>query len=256
MPPLPQWPTRWASADSAAATDAINELQVERVVGGLVRSLLPGGTVGILRLSYKPYTAVIDASQGVAIAAALAEAGYSVIVSDPQAAPAAQAVLGSLVEVAAVEPCAARCGIRIITTPWPQYKDLPLAALQRAGGRLIVVDCWRLLLPAAVGEAVDLVYLGQGADQQAAMDETSGRADIVTQVRRRARRRPRPVRPNQACLRIGSGDRIVVTGGGGLIGGCLVRQLIEQGFRRVRAADLKPLRLRPAAGGCLPLRLS
>ncbi|MGE0039258.1 MAG: NAD-dependent epimerase/dehydratase family protein [Xanthobacteraceae bacterium] len=41
--------------------------------------------------------------------------------------------------------------------------------------------------------------------------------------------------------RIGSGDRIVVTGGGGLIGGCLVRQLIEQGFRRVRAADLKPL---------------
>ncbi|MGE0039259.1 MAG: UDP binding domain-containing protein [Xanthobacteraceae bacterium] len=165
-----------------------------------MRSLLPGGTVGILRLSYKPYTAVIDASQGVAIAAALAEAGYSVIVSDPQAAPAAQTVLGSLVEVAAAEPCAARCGIRIITTPWPQYKDLPLAALQRAGGRLIVVDCWRLLLPAAVGEAVDLVYLGQGADQQAAMDETSGRADIVTQVRRRARRRPRPVRPNQACL--------------------------------------------------------
>jgi hypothetical protein len=35
-----------------------------------------------------------------------------------------------------------------------------------------------LLSPAAVGEIVDLVYLGQGADQQAAMDETSGRADV------------------------------------------------------------------------------
>ena len=42
-----------ASAELAEATDAINRRQVERVVG-LVRSLLPGGTVGILGLSYKP----------------------------------------------------------------------------------------------------------------------------------------------------------------------------------------------------------
>ncbi len=41
--------------------------------------------------------------------------------------------------------------------------------------------------------------------------------------------------------RAGSDDLIVVAGGGGFIGGWLVRQLLAQGFRRVRAADLKPL---------------
>ena len=162
-----------SSADLAEATDAINQRQVERVVG-LVRSLLPRGTVGILGLSYKPHTAVIEASQGVAIAAALAEVGYSVIVSDPQAAEAAQAVLGSLVEVATADACAARCDVLIIATPWPQYKDLPLAALRRAYGRLIVIDCWRLLPPVIFGEILNLVYLGRGAGKWVAKNGGNG----------------------------------------------------------------------------------
>jgi UDPglucose 6-dehydrogenase len=154
---------------------------VERVVG-LVRNRLPGGTVGILGLSYKPHTAVIEMSQGVAIAAALAEAGYAVIVSDPQAAPAAQAVLGSLVEVAAADTCAARCDVLIIATPWPQYKDLPLSALQRADGRLIVIDCWRMLPPATFGEIVQLVYLGHGADERAAKDDVRGQPEVSRKI--------------------------------------------------------------------------
>jgi UDPglucose 6-dehydrogenase len=169
------------SADLADATDAINRRQVERLVG-LVRSLLPGGTVGILGLSYKPHTAVIEMSQGVAIAAALAEAGYAVIVSDPQAAPAAQAVLGSLVEVAAADTCAARCDVLIIATPWPQYKDLPLSALQRADGRLIVIDCWRMLPPATFGEVVQLVYLGHGANERTAKDDMRGQPEVSRKV--------------------------------------------------------------------------
>jgi UDPglucose 6-dehydrogenase len=169
------------SADLAEATDAINRRQVERVVG-LVRSLMPAGTVGILGLSYKPHTAVIEASQGVAIAAALAEIGYAVIVSDPQAAPAAHAVLGSLVEVAAADACAGRCDVLIIATPWPQYKDLPLAALRRAERPLIVIDCWRMLPPATFGEVVQLVYLGHGADERAAKDDVRGQPEVSRKV--------------------------------------------------------------------------
>jgi nucleoside-diphosphate-sugar epimerase len=41
-------------------------------------------------------------------------------------------------------------------------------------------------------------------------------------------------------MSIGKDDLIVVTGGGGFIGGWLVGRLIELGFRRVRAVDLKP----------------
>jgi GDP-D-mannose 3',5'-epimerase len=40
---------------------------------------------------------------------------------------------------------------------------------------------------------------------------------------------------------IGADDLIVVAGGGGFIGGWLVRHLLERGFRRIRSVDLKPL---------------
>jgi nucleoside-diphosphate-sugar epimerase len=40
--------------------------------------------------------------------------------------------------------------------------------------------------------------------------------------------------------RSGDGDLVVVTGAGGFIGGWLVRHLLEEGARRVRAVDLKP----------------
>jgi GDP-D-mannose 3',5'-epimerase len=40
--------------------------------------------------------------------------------------------------------------------------------------------------------------------------------------------------------RSGDGDLVVVTGAGGFIGGWLVRHLLEEGVRRVRAVDLKP----------------
>jgi nucleoside-diphosphate-sugar epimerase len=41
--------------------------------------------------------------------------------------------------------------------------------------------------------------------------------------------------------RITTDDVIVIAGGGGFIGGWLVRHLLERGFRRVRSIDLKPL---------------
>ncbi len=42
-------------------------------------------------------------------------------------------------------------------------------------------------------------------------------------------------------INTGAHDTVVVAGGGGFIGGWLVRHLLESGFRRVRAVDVKPL---------------
>jgi UDPglucose 6-dehydrogenase len=75
------------------ATDQINRAQPARIVN-LVRTLLARGTVGILGLSYKPDTSVIEQSQGIEIAALLAQAAYRVRVFDPQCLDAAMAVLG------------------------------------------------------------------------------------------------------------------------------------------------------------------
>jgi UDPglucose 6-dehydrogenase len=155
-----------AQADIPEATDNINRRQLGRMID-LVRGIMPRGTVGILGLSYKPNTAVVEESQGVAIASLLADAGYQVLVSDPEALGAAAAVLGNKVEaVAAAEECAARADLLIIATPWPCFRNLPLQALRRPGRRLPVIDCWRLLPPSEFSETVEFIYLGRQGQPQ------------------------------------------------------------------------------------------
>jgi UDPglucose 6-dehydrogenase len=149
-----------AHADIAEATDAINKRQVARVVS-LVRGLMPHGTVGILGLSYKPNTAVIEESQAIAIALQLAAAGYRVVGYDPQANGAAKAVLDGKIEIAPdVVGCAQKADLVVVATPWPAFKDIPRAALERAYGRLTIVDCWRML-PPEFAEVADLLYIGK-----------------------------------------------------------------------------------------------
>jgi UDPglucose 6-dehydrogenase len=81
--------------DLAEATDRLNEHQLSRLIGAVEASAEPGETVAVLGLSYKPHTPVIEESQGVALAAMLADAGYKVTVFDPLAHAAATSVLGS-----------------------------------------------------------------------------------------------------------------------------------------------------------------
>jgi UDPglucose 6-dehydrogenase len=162
-----------AQGDIPDASDVINCRQLERMTA-LVRGMIARGTVGILGMSYKPGTAVIEESPGVAMASDLADAGYRVLVSDPEALGAAAAVLGSKVEaVATAEECAARSDLLIIATPWPCFRELRLQALWRSGRRLPVIDCWRLLPPAEFAEVVELVYLGQGRQPLPDMDSAA-----------------------------------------------------------------------------------
>jgi UDPglucose 6-dehydrogenase len=149
-------------ADIPDATDRINRRQLARVMV-LLRGVLSRGTVGVLGLSYKPGSAVIEASPGIAIASTLADAGYRVLISDPEALGAAAAVLGDKVEAASMDECVAGADVVIIATPWPCYRDLPNAALQRADRPLRVIDCWRLL--AADSANIELIHLGRGAEK-------------------------------------------------------------------------------------------
>jgi UDPglucose 6-dehydrogenase len=164
-----------ARPDIVEATGLINQLQVTRIVD-LVRRLLARGTVGILGLSYKPNTPVIEESQGVAMAVQLAEAGYRVLVHDPLALNAAASVLQEKAEpVDQAEVCAAEADLLIIATAWPAFRQLPHEALQREDGRLLVIDCWRLLPPEEFSEVVELVYLGQGGNASINAEEDRAR---------------------------------------------------------------------------------
>ena len=65
-----------ARADVAEATDRINRYQIDRLVSAVASRLNRGARVGILGLSYKPETGVIEESQGVMLAASPRRPGF------------------------------------------------------------------------------------------------------------------------------------------------------------------------------------
>jgi UDPglucose 6-dehydrogenase len=155
-----------ADAPLAEATDAVNVAQTDRLARIVQSRLKPGSAVGILGLSYKPDTNVIEESPGVALARLLGEAGYDVNVYDPVATDAALGVLdGAARGAASVTELLERSDVVVIATPWREFAELPIEALGRDGERTIVIDCWRLLSDDTYGEAIDIVRLGRALEE-------------------------------------------------------------------------------------------
>jgi UDPglucose 6-dehydrogenase len=155
----------------AEATDQLNRRQVPRLAE-IIRSRLPeGGTVGILGLSYKPHTEVIEESQGLDLARHLSSSEVKVVVYDPAAMENAKRELGNAVACAAsAAACARQADVLVITTAWPEFKNLTPADLKPGARRPAIVDCWRVLpadLFANLSEYLRLGYGGADAGAEA-----------------------------------------------------------------------------------------
>jgi UDPglucose 6-dehydrogenase len=127
----------------AEATDALNRRQVPRLAELILSRLPDGGTVGILGLSYKPDTEVIEESQGLGLAKHLLHQGVRVAVFDPAAMENARSVLiGNVIFAKTALECAHQADVLAITTPWKEFASISIPALKPAA---IIVDCWRIL---------------------------------------------------------------------------------------------------------------
>jgi UDPglucose 6-dehydrogenase len=150
-------------ATLAKATDQVNRRQVARLRERIVAVTPPGESVGILGLSYKPDTEVIEESQGLMLASHLAADGYKVVVYDPAAMDNARRVLGDRVTYAqSMEACAAQVGVLVIATPWKQFQALRPQHLRQSNTRPVVVDWWRVLPPAVFEPTADYLACGKG----------------------------------------------------------------------------------------------
>jgi UDPglucose 6-dehydrogenase len=150
-------------ADLAEATDTINDRQTDRLRYAIERSLPTGSRVAILGLSYKPDTAVIDESQGIALALKLLEGGFHVVVSDPEALPGLRSLLDERIECAASAEEAIRVADAVaIMTPWATYRSIPPAWFGRGEQAKVVVDPWRVVASASLDPAVRHIRLGMG----------------------------------------------------------------------------------------------
>lgn len=153
-----------AGADLARSVDQTNRAEVRRLAD-LVRTHLTDSqhTVGVLGLSYKPHTEVIEQSQGLLLTQMLAAEGVPVIAHDPAALPNARAALGDAVRfVDALHECLAAADVLVIATPWPEYAAINRAMLAGAGQRRRIIDCWRCISDPTLRESADYIAIGIG----------------------------------------------------------------------------------------------
>lgn len=124
------------------AVEKINIRQIERIVEKVTKFLSRNSNVGVLGLSYKPNTNVIEDSQAIEIVKRLSDNNISVMVYDPVAMENVKKVLDRKVEYAnSLEECCQKNDLILITTPWEEFKKIKSEWIR---GK-IIIDCWKIL---------------------------------------------------------------------------------------------------------------
>jgi UDPglucose 6-dehydrogenase len=153
----------------SSATDETNRRQVPRLVDTVRTELGETAAIGVLGMAYKPDTVVVEESQGLLLAKALAQAGYQVSVYDPLALEHARAELGETVAYAAsLEDVVETSDGLIVVNADPAFSRLQ-EVLERTRRRdIVILDCWRML-PRDLSrrEGVRYVPLGIGLERDA-----------------------------------------------------------------------------------------
>jgi len=141
--------------------DQINAEHGQYLLRKVLSATKAGETVGLLGLSYKPGTPVIERSFGVDLAGWLAAEGRRVIGWDPLAMAEVRKVLGDAISYAAsVEDCLAQSSVAIVINPMKELAGFDWSAAANTR----VLDPWRCLAPTAVEKIGTYVALGQGSD--------------------------------------------------------------------------------------------
>lgn len=132
-------------AELAEKTDRVNRTLPERIVERIKPLVRKGITVAVLGLAYKPFSHVVEESQGIYLAKALSQIGARVVAYDPLAKETAQAELhGKVLVLDSLEECLAQADVVVITTPDPVFQKL--TSISFNNNKLVtVVDCWRIL---------------------------------------------------------------------------------------------------------------
>ncbi|MHB8512023.1 MAG: nucleotide sugar dehydrogenase [Actinomycetota bacterium] len=164
--------TLGGEAGLAEMTDSMNRAFPHRWVDRLRKIAPSNGTVAVLGLSYKPMSHVVEESQAIQIANAIAKAGFSVVAFDPLANQSARKVLDDKVQILdSVEACLQKAAVVVIATPDPAFRGIGPEHL-KGSGTVAVVDFWRLLDGAALkAHGVNYVAAGTALDETASQGE-------------------------------------------------------------------------------------
>lgn len=154
------------SADLPTATDAVNRRQLQRLVRLVQSHLDDGSRVGVLGLSYKPGTPVVENSQALELANALARDGVTVSAFDPAVGPASAEIDRRVHLAPSLGACVDEADVVVVAVPWPEFGQLPALLAERTRPAT-VIDCWRVVDTNAMNPRVTVVHVGRHAETDA-----------------------------------------------------------------------------------------
>lgn len=134
-------------APIAKATDKVNEDIINQITKRVEKiAHNKNCKIAILGLAYKPDTDVAEESAGIKIASLLSQKKAKVSVWDPKAMIKAKSLLPLKITFAkSMKDCLAKADAIIITTNWPEFKDINPQDLKTSAKKPILLDCWRML---------------------------------------------------------------------------------------------------------------
>jgi UDPglucose 6-dehydrogenase len=135
-----------SQAELPRTVDIVNKHQIKRILSLVTKDIKKGTKVGILGLSYKPNTEIIENSQAVDIANAIRELGADVFVYDPMANFITKRIYGNRFRYpSTIEDCLKNSEICIVATAWQEFRSVKPKKFEKLMKRgAILVDCWRL----------------------------------------------------------------------------------------------------------------
>lgn len=157
-----------SKADLAETTDGLNRTLLERVIERLRPFIRLDTTVAVLGLSYKPYSHVVEESQGLSLAKALSKTGVRVLGYDPLVKAMTHAEPHDYVLILdSITDCLKQAGIVVIANPDPLFRKLTADDFVSGKSQVTVVDCWRILGQELSGHAnIRYVPLGRSVDDE------------------------------------------------------------------------------------------
>jgi UDPglucose 6-dehydrogenase len=165
-----------ADGDLLLANDGYNRSVIARITRKIAPLLRVGQTAAVLGLSYKPSSHVVEESQGIALALAMAEAGMRVIGYDPLASEGARSAFRDKALVAeSIDAALVDAEVVVVATPDDAFRALGAEDLLGGKDSVTVVDCWRCLDSSVTTHSkINYVPLGR------CLDDASAAARLVT----------------------------------------------------------------------------
>src|SRR5215469_6825043 len=117
-----------AFSDLADATDRFNRAQISWIAKTIQGHRTDNEEIGILGLTYKPNTDVVEEAFGLLLAQELSSANLPVMVFDPSVdATRELSGLKTIRFAGSARDCIAQSAVVVLATPWKEFTELPVA---------------------------------------------------------------------------------------------------------------------------------